>query len=538
MSSHARDILALSLLALVVRTVAALVVDWPPYTDPAYYHLVAAQLAEGHGFTVPVIWSFLEVGSRIPADPILPVASNGHWMPMTSIIAAGSMAIFGTSWQAGQIPMVLLGASLVPATYAIGRWLFDSRFVGLVGGLLALVAGPLLIMYPTVDNFAVFGVAGTAALVAATRATRQPRRGPWLIVSGALVGLATLARIDGILLASATATAWLMTLPRPALRSALLRHVGLGVVSAVACVAVLGPWFARNLGEYGTILPSTGGHAVWISTYNEQFSIGHPVDVTSYLASGIGNILGSKALAIAELAARAAGLMGGIFAVFLVVGSWSFRRRPELRPFLVYFWVMFTVMALVFTFHAPKGAFYHSAPAWLPFALPLSVAAIPVFGRAAGKWWPFLRRPATHRFIAVVGLMGAFILSVVGSVTLLDQWQVSRERDERAAAFLAANGEPSDVVMTTDAPSIHYFSGNPAVGVPFDPFPVIAQVIGAYDVEWVIVQRPGPGEPDPLGMWEGAASSDSEGNAPTFLPAEPEYDSDNLRIYRVTRPTP
>ena len=89
------DLAVLTLLALVARIGAAALVDYAPYTDPAYYTLVAERLATGHGFSVPVIWSFLEVGSRLPNPASLPVASNGHWMPLTSVVAAAFMAVLG-----------------------------------------------------------------------------------------------------------------------------------------------------------------------------------------------------------------------------------------------------------------------------------------------------------------------------------------------------------------------------------------------------------------------------------------------------------
>ena len=87
--------IVLGIVALVARAAAAAVVDWPAFTDPAYYSLIAQRLADGHGFTTPVLYSFLEVGSRIPDPAVLPVPSNGHWMPLTSIVAAASMAVFG-----------------------------------------------------------------------------------------------------------------------------------------------------------------------------------------------------------------------------------------------------------------------------------------------------------------------------------------------------------------------------------------------------------------------------------------------------------
>src|ERR1700730_13581323 len=146
------DLVALPALAPIGRLAAAALVDYDPSTVPAYYTLVAERLATGHGFTVPAIWSFLEVGSRIPNPAVLPVASNGHWMPLSSIVAAGAMAILGPTMRAGQVPMVLFSTLLVPLTYQIGWELWGRRSVALLGAVLAIFAGPLLMYYPTVEN--------------------------------------------------------------------------------------------------------------------------------------------------------------------------------------------------------------------------------------------------------------------------------------------------------------------------------------------------------------------------------------------------
>jgi hypothetical protein len=100
---HGMDLLVVTVAAIVARIAAALVIDYSPYTDPAYYAMVAQQLATGHGFSAPVLWSFLEVGGTLPTDPGLPVPSNGHWMPLTSIAAAAGMALLGPDLRAGQV---------------------------------------------------------------------------------------------------------------------------------------------------------------------------------------------------------------------------------------------------------------------------------------------------------------------------------------------------------------------------------------------------------------------------------------------------
>ena len=188
MSTRGRDLLVLTAAALVARIVAVLVVPWPPFTDPAYYSMIAQRLTEGFGFTTPVLWSFIEVGSVLPDPAVLPVPSNAHWMPLTSIVSAASMAVFGPTYLAGTLPLVVLSALLVPLTYIVTIELWHARGAALLAAVLAIFAGPLLIMYPTIDNFAVFGATGAAAIYCSTRAVRAARPGPWLVAAGAFAG--------------------------------------------------------------------------------------------------------------------------------------------------------------------------------------------------------------------------------------------------------------------------------------------------------------------------------------------------------------
>ncbi|MBA2633643.1 MAG: hypothetical protein H0U86_11700 [Chloroflexi bacterium] len=524
-----RDLGLLLLGALAARAFAAWLVPSAPYTDAAYYSLVAERLADGFGFTLPVLYSFLEVGGALPADPALPVDSNGHWMPLTSLVAAGGMALLGSSeWRAGQVPMVVLSIAWVGITHGVTWDLWRSRGSALVAGTLAIFAGPLLILLPLIDSFALFGVLGAVALWASMRAMGSDRWGWWLVAAGASVGLASLARVDGLLLAAAPAAAWLTRVRdvRPAVA------LGIGVASAGACVAIMAPWLARNLATYGAVLPSAGGHTLWITSYNEQFSIGHEVSLRTYLDWGIMPIVGSKLAALAELAGRTLALAGGVFALFFVGGSWLL-RRPELRPFLAYWIVMLTAMALLFTFHAPRGAFVHSAAAWLPVTFAIAVGAVAPVSTAMGRWWPFLRRPQTHRFLMAGGLAAAIVLSLAGSATLLASWRIANERLASAAAFLEASAPHGDVVMFADPARLNLLTDHPGVAAPFDPYAVIGEVVRAYDVRWVVVTLE-PGEQrDALGLWDGAGGVDSTGATPQFLPSRPAFAAEGVRVYEV-----
>ncbi|HEX3219406.1 MAG TPA: glycosyltransferase family 39 protein [Candidatus Limnocylindria bacterium] len=523
-----RDVAVLFMAALALRGLAAVLVGYPPYTDPAYYLVTGQQLAHGGGFTTPVLWSFLEVGGHLPAHPSLPVPSNGHWMPLTQMVAALGIVVFGPilgDWHAAQVPFVLLSALLVPFTYVVGWELWRSRMVALGGAVLALLAGPFLVLYPQVNNIAVFGAAGAGAVWCAIRAVDSPRSGRWLIASGALAGVATLARVDGLLvLLAPVAAALVHGRPRPV--------PGLAAVLA-AFVVVMLPWWVRDLFVFGALFPSAGGHTLWITTYNQQFSISTDPSLGSYLAWGLPNIIGSKLAAWGELVGRVAVLLSGIFVVPFTYGLWAQRRRRALAPFLVYFAAVFVIMGLVFTFHAPKGAFYHSAAAWLPFAFPLAVASLAPAATAAGRWWHFLARPATHRFLLVAGLAGAVVLSLTGSAVLLGQWSFAHDRLALAAGFLESRGATSDRVLAYDPAALHALSGNPGVAPPFDPFAVIDRVVDGYGIRWVVVTL-SPGETrDPLGLWDGASGVDSTGAHPAFLPDKPAFEAPGVRVFEV-----
>ena len=102
-------------------------------------------------------------------------------MPLTSVVAAAPMALFGPSYVAGTLPLVILSALLPPFTYLVTVELWGSRLNAIVAAVLAMFAGPLLILAPTTDNIAVFGAAGASAIYCATRAVRASRTGPWLV---------------------------------------------------------------------------------------------------------------------------------------------------------------------------------------------------------------------------------------------------------------------------------------------------------------------------------------------------------------------
>ncbi|MDH4334668.1 MAG: hypothetical protein OEW24_05325, partial [Chloroflexota bacterium] len=93
--------------------------------------------------------------------------------------------------------------------------------------------------------------------------------------------------------------------------------------------------------------------------------------------------------------------------------------------------------------------------------------------------------------------------------------------------------DPSAVVMAYDPAALRALSGNPGVAPPFDPYPVIDQVVEAYDVRWVVVTLRDGETRDPLGLWDGAQATDADGNHPAFLDTRPAFEAPGVRVYAV-----
>jgi hypothetical protein len=92
--------------------------------------------------------------------------------------------------------------------------------------------------------------------------------------------------------------------------------------------------------------------------------------------------------------------------------------------------------------------------------------------------------------------------------------------------------------MAYDPAALHELTGNPGVAPPFDLYPVIASVVDAYRVEWVVVTLRPDETRDPLGLWDGAGGTDAAGNHPDFLPSTPDFAAPRVRVYRVIHDQP
>jgi len=476
-------------IGFLVRAAAGAAFAGPAYPDSYYYVNVAQALAAGHGFSVDYIWNFVDVGGVLPQAPTLPIPSNAHWMPLAALIQVPFIWLLGPTWLASELPMWIVGACAVPLTYWIAREAGLDVRLAVCAALLAAVPGALTPFFGQPDNFGLFMTLGALALWLCARGLRGDRRA--FAFGGLVVGLATLARSDGVLLGVPFALAFARELwvsrRVPGARA-------IGWVAALACAGlfaiVVAPWFYRQLEVFGSIAPSAAnGRILWITDYNQLYSIGAPATPGSLLGAGAG----------ALLASRVGGLLSaiGLFAFlplvvvlvpFFLAGVWARRRDIRFAPFYCYAIVLFAASGLLFAVHVPHGTFIHSAVALLPHTFVLVVIGVSVVVQWVARRRPWDTVRATSAF--AVGAVAVAVLGAVvyGSATI-GQWQNVRSVQSQLAAALDTQSGPGDVVMSADTGAYEYLAARPGIVTPYDDLPTIEGAMRAYNVRWLVLEK-------------------------------------------------
>ncbi len=492
-------------LALLVRALLIWHFPDPAYPDSAYYVDVARALHAGAGFNVDFIWIFPEVGGTIPAVPTLPIPSNAHWMPLASIVQVPFLAVFGDVAWTSAAPFALIGALAAPLTWAIAREAGARPFVSIGAGI--LVAIPLLstVFMAQPDNFSLYQPLVIASLWMAARALRGgPNAGRSFVLAGLFVGLATLARNDGLFVLASLGIVFLWDRWRSwrAGRASGSGPTGeprtpaIPLSAAIGAVAVfllvMAPWWARQLAVFGSLSPSTAsGKVLFIRDIGEWNNISTPATLDHLLGMGIGPLIMTRiGGAIAAAMIYLTLVCGFILGPTMIVGAWARRRSIDFGPFFVYAAILFLFSALVSAVHVPGGTFIHSAVALAPYSYILALEGIVIV-----IGWIAARRPSWDRDSALrvfgsAAIVFSIVIAFAGALAVHAEWSSRRDQANQVAQALDAAGSPkTDRVMSIDASGTRYTTGHGGVVLVNDPLEVIHDVARAYDIRWLVLDR-------------------------------------------------
>ncbi|HXG26224.1 MAG TPA: glycosyltransferase family 39 protein [Candidatus Binatia bacterium] len=496
-----RTPIALFVLALAVRAVLVALFPDPAYPDSYYYVEVARSIAAGNGLNVDFIWIFAEVGGRIPTEPVLPIPSNAHWLPLASLLQAPFISLLGPTPVASAIPGLLIGSLAAPLTWTMARDFGSRETVARAAGVLVAIPGAVTVFMAQPETFGISIALVPATLWAMARGLRGDGRA--FALAGLLAGVMGLLRNDGVLLAGTIALVWLAD----RLRWLRNRRGGrswtrvedrppIAFVAALAAAAlfllVVGPWWARQLAVFGSISPtSSTGAALWIKDFSEWNSITADVSLRAFLAQGWAEILASRLDGLtAALTIFAVLVCSVVLVPFLLLGALAKRGSRDFQPWFAYTFVVFAGATLLYPVHVPGGTFIHTAIGLLPGAMILSIEGVlALVSFLAGR-----RRAWDERIAGSVLVWGVVALVVVVGVIfgrpVQVQWEIAREQRVAVARDLDAMGVPrTDRLLSIDAGGFKYYTGRPGVVTPDDPIETIEAVARAYGARWLIVER-------------------------------------------------
>lgn len=248
-------------LALRLGFVLATLEYTPRHDDRHYDRLACSIVLAGHYPVRPAEADRESCGS-MPAGANAPTAFRppGYAVVLAGIHVAGD-PLPVERWTRARVANALLGTLSVALVglIAIRVW---SRRVALVAMAVLAVDLPLILVGGSLMSETLFVALVLAAVLAAlqSRAARRPI--PWAVGAGVLIGLATLTRPTGLVLALPLGLAVARRSPaRPAAAAVLVAAIALTVA----------PWTVRNAVQMHAFIPVSDFTGSWVAgTYNDQ----------------------------------------------------------------------------------------------------------------------------------------------------------------------------------------------------------------------------------------------------------------------------
>ncbi len=515
-----RDFLFLYILGVLVLMVPARFQGSPGYMDADYYYLGGYNLATGVGFNEQVLWNFL-------GEPQgLPNSSHSYWMPLTSLVASlgllwapAEVGLPVDGFPYGRLGFILIAGLVPPITAWFTVSLGVQRRAGWFAGLLAVFSGFYLSFLPTTDTFGLYMVLGALFLQSAWLLISPPAEPAWLrkaapLFLGLLAGAMHLARADGLTWLGLALLVPLLRLlysrrdakPAGGPEIAASRGFRAILLILVGYLAVMGPWIARNVSLFGTLLSPGGLRTLWLVQYDELFLF--PPEMLTFdrwWATGLPAILKTRAAALRTNLGTGLAVQGMVYqAPFVLLGLWGLRHDLRVRLGALAWLVTFAAMTFIFPEPGARGGFFHSGAAtqvlfWaaVPTGLEIMVRRVGVL-----RNWRVDQANTVFQVGFVVLAFGMSVLlvrqRVIGTAGS-PVWDASADRYAEIAAALQAQGSAGgEVVLVNNPPGYHLVTGQPAVVIPMGDPDALLAVARRYGGGYLVLESNHPQPLQPL----------------------------------------
>jgi hypothetical protein len=481
-----RDYLMLFIAGLLVALAIAALQPVPGYMDADYYYAGGIRLASGHSFTETILWNYLNNPQSLPQP------SHAYWYPLASLIAAAGMVLTGKiNFASARILFVLMAATFPPVTAALAYRLHPKRLTALVAGFLAIFSGFYLPFIVTTDNYGLYLLLGGIFFLLLDK-----YKFPLALPLGLIAGLLNLARGDGLLWLPLTLliVVWIAyrQLAAASNWNRLLFSVLNGLLVLLGYLLVMGPWMARNLTVFGTLMPPGMNHVLWMTNYGQTFSF-TPEQYTfqSLLATGWGEIIKVRASAFWQNFTTSFTAQGMIVLFpFILIGGWIERRQFRVQMAALGWVVLILAESILFPFASVRGGFFHAGAAFQPVWFALAPLGVDAMVNGIAKKNPRVVRlvPAIQWTFVVVAVLFSGLLVKVRVVD--SGWNEGEYVYQRADRLLVQSGAAaSDVVIVRNPPAYFVMTGRPAIVIPDGGVESLLAAAQKFNAHYLILEK-------------------------------------------------
>jgi hypothetical protein len=493
---------------IVVALSAASFQPVPGHMDASYYYANGIQLAGGEGYFEPFIWNYL-------GDPTgIPQPSHTYWMPLSSLVSSAGILLTGSDgYFSARILFLILAATLPPLTAFLAIQLSISEQVSVqvrrsvLAGLLALFPGFYLIFSTGTETFTLYMILGSLFLTTAfSRCWHFLLR---FLCLGVLAGLMHLTRADGILwLAAAICIGvWYLFSAKKSIREYVFNGMGILLSLSLGYLAIMMPWYLRNLEVFGSIFPPGGSLTLWLIDYDQTFVYpSSELNFQNWLDMGWKYHLHARLDAFWLNIKTLIGVQGLVFLLPLIVsGLWKLRH--EKRVILAFFlWAgTFGIMSFVFPYAGTRGGFFHSGAALQPFFWALAPIGLESVITAGSRWrgWDIAQAERVFQW-GVVGIAGVvtvllFSQRVLGTASRNLDWSEKWEKYEVVEqSILEVGALPDDPVLVNNPPMYFAATRRPALSIPDGDIESLLAAAERYGASYFVLEDGGVEELQPI----------------------------------------
>jgi hypothetical protein len=480
-------LLLICLGALVFRLVLLQFVQFPGIADPNHYYNLGVRLVEGHGFTIDYIWQYND------AYPAIEHADD-YWMPLTGVLPAVSMELFGIGVHQALLPFVLIG-SLLPI---IGYWAV-RQFDGEESS--ALFAAAVVAVLPefVLNSLRTDTTLPNALLLGASilLLTEGLKRGGWwrFAASGVALGLAYLTRSENLLML----VVLVITLGLYVLWKQPSRWRGALLVPLIAVLIAL-PWALRTLALNGTLSTPTTSNMFFLTDYLDHYFYDRNLTLDGYLASQtLGQIIGKRVFEIAASIKIMITTLDVFLPVAVIGGGWLVLRARSgehwltLAPTLILLLGFFAFYPILVPFKSQGGSFKKAYLSLIPLLLPLAIHALE---RAIAD-----QRLRYGTMALVVALAAANAVDTVRlDAQASNSYLATIEKMVAAARVMPDTNGDSEILLMSEDPFIIRYAGLKGVIFPNEDRDTIIEVAHRYGVDYLLMP---PNRPSLNGLLTG-----------------------------------